>query len=238
MITAKNLSKSFGNIRAVDNVNFFINKGEVVALLGPNGAGKSTLMRLLTGFLTPDCGETVICGHNVAEERVEAARKIGYVPENAPLYQEMTVFDFLSFTATLRGLSRTDFRNNLAEVVSRLELDRVLGQRIETLSKGFRRRTAVAAAMLHKPKVLIFDEPTEGLDPNQKEEMRAFIKEYGARNLVLVSTHIMEEVDAVASRVILLNRGKLVRDTSPEELEKISPRGGIAEAFRQLTGGI
>ncbi len=238
MITAKNLSKSFGNIRAVDNVNFFINKGEVVALLGPNGAGKSTLMRLLTGFLTPDCGETVICGHNVAEERVEAARKIGYVPENAPLYQEMTVFDFLSFTATLRGLSRTDFRNNLAEVVSRLELDRVLGQRTETLSKGFRRRTAVAAAMLHKPKVLILDEPTEGLDPNQKEEMRAFIKEYGARNLVLVSTHIMEEVDAVATRVILLNRGKLVRDTSPEELEKISPRGNIAEAFRQLTGGI
>ena len=156
-------------------------KGEVVALLGPNGAGKTTLMRLLTGYLTPDGGETSVYGMNIAENRVAALGKIGYVPENAPLYPEMTVFEYLHFAAALRGLRKDDLLINLAEAASQMKLAGVLNQRIETLSKGFRHRTAVAGALIHKPRILILDEPTEGLDPNQKYEMRAFIRRYGEK---------------------------------------------------------
>ena len=159
MIVARNLSKSFNEIKAVDDVNFCIKKGEVVALLGPNGAGKTTLMRLLTGYLTPDGGETSVYGMNIAENRVAALGKIGYVPENAPLYPEMTVFEYLHFAAALRGLRKDDLLINLAEAVSQMKLAGVLNQRIETLSKGFRHRTAVAGALIHKPRILILDEP-------------------------------------------------------------------------------
>lgn len=176
MIVARNLSKSFNEIKAVDDVNFCIKKGEVVALLGPNGAGKTTLMRLLTGYLTPDGGETSVYGMNITENRVAALGKIGYVPENGPLYPEMTVFEYLHFAAALRGLRKDDLLINLAEAASQMKLAGVLNQRIETLSKGFRHRTAVAGALIHKPRILILDEPTEGLDPNQKYEMRAFIR--------------------------------------------------------------
>lgn len=235
MIVAKNLSKSFNEIKAIDNINFCIKKGEVVALLGPNGAGKTTLMRLLTGYLQPTAGEAVIYGFNIAEDRVDALRKIGYVPESSPLYQEMTVFEYLRFAADLWNLSNEDFTNNLAETINQMKLSSVLNQKIETLSKGFKHRTAVAAALIHKPKALILDEPTEGLDPNQKFEMRKFIKSYGEKNIVIVSTHIMEEVEAIADRVILLNKGKLIRDTTPQDLLSAYPENSIAEIFRRIT---
>ena len=207
MIVARNLSKSFNEIKAVDDVNFCIKKGEVVALLGPNGAGKTTLMRLLTGYLTPDGGETSVYGMNIAENRVAALGKIGYVPENAPLYPEMTVFEYLHFAAALRGLRKDDLLINLAE----------------------------AGALIHKPRILILDEPTEGLDPNQKYEMRAFIRRYGEKNIVIVSTHIMEEVENVASRILLMNRGKLISDTTPLSLLNLYPRKDMAEVFRYMT---
>lgn len=235
MIVAKNLSKTFNNIKAVDNINFCINKGEVVALLGPNGAGKTTLMRLLTGYLQPDRGEAVIYGMDIAENRVDALKKIGYVPENAPLYPEMTVFEYLRFAAGLRGIAKDDFLINLAEVSSQLKLSSVLNQKIETLSKGFKHRTAVAGALIHKPRMLILDEPTEGLDPNQKFDMRSFIRRYGEKNIVIISTHIMEEVENVASRVLLLNNGKLIRDTTPISLKNLYPENNIAETFRRIT---
>lgn len=235
MIVAKNLSKSFNEIKAIDNINFCIKKGEVVALLGPNGAGKTTLMRLLTGYLQPTAGEAVIYGFDIAEDRVDALRKIGYVPESSPLYQEMTVFEYLRFAADLWNLSNEDFTNNLAETINQLKLSSVLNQKIETLSKGFKHRTAVAAALIHKPKALILDEPTEGLDPNQKFEMRKFIKSYGEKNIVIVSTHIMEEVEAIADRVILLNKGKLIRDTTPQDLLSAYPESSIADIFRRIT---
>ena len=222
MIVAKNLSKSFNEIKAVNDVSFCIKKGEVVALLGPNGAGKTTLMRLLTGYLVPDGGEISVYGIDIAQQRVDALKKIAYVPENAPLYPEMTVFEYLHFAAA-------------PEAASQMKLAEVLNQRIETLSKGFRHRTAVAGALIHKPRILILDEPTEGLDPNQKFEMRAFIRRYGEKNIVIVSTHIMEEVENIASRILLMNKGKLISDTTPLSLMNLYPRKDMAEVFRFMT---
>lgn len=235
MIVAKNLSKSFNDIKALDNISFCIKKGEVVTLLGPNGAGKTTLMRLLTGYLQPTSGEAIIYGFDINEDRVDALKKIGYVPENSPLYPEMSVFEYLRYAANLWKMSEPEFLNGFAETVNQLKLSSVLNQKIETLSKGFKHRTAVAAALIHKPKILILDEPTEGLDPNQKFEMRNFIKDYGQKNIVVVSTHIMEEVEAVATRVILLNKGKLIRDTTPQDLLSAYPEQNIAEIFRRIT---
>lgn len=235
MIVAKNLSKSFGQIKAVEDINFCIKKGEVVALLGPNGAGKTTLMRLLTGYLLPDSGEISIYGQDIAEKRVPVLKKIGYVPENAPLYPEMTVFEYLHFAASLRGLSKDDLLINLSEIASKLKLADVLNQRIETLSKGYRHRTAVAGALIHKPRILILDEPTEGLDPNQKIEMRTFIRNYGQKNIVIVSTHIMEEVENIATRILLLNKGKLISDSTPQSLMNLHPQKDMSEVFRFMT---
>lgn len=235
MIVAKNLCKSFNNIKAVDTVNFCIKKGEVVALLGPNGAGKTTLMRLLTGYLLPDSGEISVYGLNMRENREELLKKIGYVPENAPLYPEMSVYEYLYFAGSIRGLSKDDLNINLAEAASQMQLAEVFNQRIDTLSKGFRHRTSVAGALIHKPRILILDEPTEGLDPNQKQDMRTFIRRYGEKNIVIVSTHIMEEVENVASRILLMNKGKLISDTTPQSLKNLYPNKNMAEAFRFMT---
>lgn len=235
MIVAKNLVKAFGKITAIDSVNFCINKGEVVSLLGPNGAGKTTLMRLLTGYLEPSEGECSIYGYNVSTSRVAALKKIGYVPENCPLYPEMSVYEFIKYTADIWEISKDEFVNNFKELVQYLHLEEVVNQQIETLSKGFKRRVGIAAALIHRPKILILDEPTEGLDPNQKFEIRNFIREYGKSGIVIVSTHIMEEVEAISTRVLLLNRGKLIRDTTPTELKKIAPNNDMASAFRQIT---
>lgn len=235
MIVVKKLCKDYGTVKAVDNVNFCISKGEVVSLLGPNGAGKTTLMRLLTSYIEPTSGEVDIFEKNIRTDRIECLQKIGYVPESGFLYNEMTSFEFIKYSAALRGIDGTAFIDNLREVVVNLDLDSVINQKIERLSKGFKRRVGIAAALIHKPEILILDEPTEGLDPNQKFSIRRFIRDYGKNHIILVSTHIMEEVEALSNRVILLNRGKLVKDTTPEELKKLFPENNIETAFFKIT---
>ena len=235
MLAVKNLSKSFGSIQAVDNVNFCLHKGEVTALLGPNGAGKTTLMRLISGYYVPDCGEVNINHHLLAGQRLAALAPLGYVPENGALYPEMTVYEYLQFMASLRQMDHQSFVDNLMFLLPQLELNKVLTRRCETLSKGYKKRVGLAGSLIHRPEILILDEPTEGLDPNQKFLIRGFIREYGRKNLVLISTHIMEEVEAMANRVLLLNEGKLVRDTTPQDLKKLTPLNDIEAAFRSIT---
>lgn len=235
MIVVKNLCKDYGTKHAVNNVNFCIAKGEIVSLLGPNGAGKTTLMRLLTGYIEPTSGEVKIFDKDIQKSRLECLQRIGYVPESGFLYTDMTVMNFLRYTAQLRGLSEEDFNKNLISVVENLELKSVINQKIETLSKGFKRRTGIAAALIHNPDILILDEPTEGLDPNQKFSLRNYIKNYGKDKIIVISTHIMEEVEAMADRVILLNQGKLVKDTSPQELKELFPEHNIETAFYKIT---
>ena len=235
MLVVKEISKSFGAIKALENINFCLRKGEVAALLGPNGAGKTTLLRLLTGYYRPDRGNINICGFDVNQQRLDALKHLAYVPESGVLYPEMSVYEYLKFMAVIQGMSHQAFVDNLVSLVQQLDLGGVINQTNETLSKGFKRRVGIAAALLSRPDVLILDEPTEGLDPNQKFSVRSFIKEYGRKHIVIISTHIMEEVEAMSNRVLLLNRGKLIRDTQPDELRHLSPDNNIAEAFRCIT---
>lgn len=229
MIIAKNVSKSFGTVKALDSVSFSISKGEVAAILGANGAGKTTLIRLLVGYLEPSQGEIGVYENNKKLDNLEVLQRIGYVPENCPLYEEMTVYEFLKFCADLRNV---EFNK---EIIKTLSLESVLDKKIETLSKGFKRRVGLAGGIIHKPQILILDEPTEGLDPNQKAEIRSFIQNYGKDNIVLVSTHIMEEVEAVSTRILMLNKGKLVADKKPVDFKKISQHYDITESFRELS---
>lgn len=235
MIVVKKLCKNYGQIKAVDNVNFCISRGEVISLLGPNGAGKTTLMRLITGFLEPTSGEVDIFGQDIKKNRISCLKKIGYVPESGFLYNDMSSFEFLRFSANLRGIDGRQFEDNLRETVLNLDLEEVINQKIESLSKGFKRRVGIAAALIHKPEILILDEPTEGLDPGQKVSIRRFIKDYGKHSIIIVSTHIMEEVEALSNRVILLNHGKLVKDTTPNELKRLFPENDIETAFIKIT---
>ena len=213
------LSKSFGALRAVDDISFSVAQGEVLGFLGPNGAGKSTTMRMLTGFLPPSAGTAVVCGHDVIEQSLEARRAIGYLAEGAPLYGEMTPSGFLSFVAEVRGFSGAERDRRVARAVERTQLSSVVGQRIETLSKGFKRRVGLAQAILHDPRVLILDEPTDGLDPNQKHEVRRLIREMGQDKAIILSTHILEEVHAVCTRAIIIARGRVLADGTPEDLQ-------------------
>lgn len=235
MITVKNLCKDFNNIKALNNINFTVRRGEIVALLGPNGAGKSTLMRLLSCYIDPTSGEIEIFKQKYDSNRRQILSELGYVPESAPLYGEMTVFEFLKFMAAARGLSSVKTGKRIAELTRQFELDNVLTQKCETLSKGFKRRVAVAGTLTSSPRILILDEPTEGLDPNQKFVLRQFLKDYARKNIVIISTHIMEEVTALASRVLLLNRGKLVKDTTAALLSELSPDNSLETAFRRIT---
>ena len=219
MISIRGLSKSFGSIRAVDNVSFSVGRGEVLGFLGPNGAGKSTTMKMITGFLTPTSGTAVVCGHDVLEAPVQVKRRIGYLPEGAPAYPDMTPAAFLDFIARIRGFSGADKNKRIGLAVERVQLREVLHQPIDTLSKGFKRRVGLAQAMLHDPEVLILDEPTDGLDPNQKHEVRTLISEMARDKAIIISTHILEEVDAVCTRAVIIARGKLVADGTPAELE-------------------
>ena len=219
MITTKHLSKRYGTKLAVDDLSFSVSAGEVLGFLGANGAGKSTTMRMIAGFLSPSAGEVSVCGHDIEREPVAAKSCIGYLPEGAPLYGEMTVGEFLDFVADIRGLSGETRRRRRAEVIERLELEPVFGQVIETLSKGFRRRVGLAQALIHDPQVLILDEPTDGLDPNQKHEVRRLINELSKDKLVIVSTHILEEVHEVCTRAIIIADGRIVVDESPAALE-------------------
>jgi ABC-2 type transport system ATP-binding protein len=222
MIKIQNLVKAFGAKRAVDDVSFSVERGEVLGFLGPNGAGKSTTMRMVTGFMPPTAGRVTIGGHDVAESPIAAKRLIGYLPENAAAYPDMTVHGFLRFAAELRGLRGDALKRAVGRVAELCFLESVLHQSIDTLSKGYRHRTCLAQALIHDPEVLIMDEPTDGLDPNQKHEVRNLIRELGRTKAIVFSTHILEEVDAACTRAIIIDRGRIVANGTPEELRAMS----------------
>jgi len=215
MIKTEHLSKRYESLIAVDDVSFEVGPGEVLGFLGPNGAGKTTTMRMLAGFITPSAGRASICGHDIDTDPLAAKASLGYLPEGAPSYGEMTVRSFLEFIADLRQLQGDRRRARLDHVIGRLQLASVLEQTVETLSKGFRRRVGLAQAIVHDPPVLILDEPTDGLDPNQKHEVRTLINEMARDKIIVISTHILEEVDAVCTRAIIIARGRIVADDTP-----------------------
>ena len=219
MIKTEHLSKRYDALVAVDDVSFQVAPGEVLGFLGPNGAGKTTTMRMLAGFITPTSGTASICGHDITSDPLAAKASLGYLPEGAPTYGEMTVRRFLEFVADLRRLEGDRRRARLDYVIGRLQLSRVLDQTIETLSKGFRRRVGLAQAIVHDPPVLILDEPTDGLDPNQKHEVRTLINEMSREKIIVISTHILEEVDAVCTRAVIIARGRIVADDTPQALQ-------------------
>jgi ABC-2 type transport system ATP-binding protein len=218
MIKTEQLCKRYDTLSAVDNVSFEVHPGEVLGFLGPNGAGKTTTMRMLAGFISPTSGTASICGHDIETDTLAAKGSIGYLPEGAPLYGEMTVQSFLEFIADLRALSGSTRATRLDYAIGRLQLSAVLEQTIETLSKGFRRRVGLAQALLPDPPVLILDEPTDGLDPNQKHEVRALINEMSQGKIIIISTHLLEEVEAVCTRAIIIARGRIVADDTPQGL--------------------
>ncbi|OLB11760.1 MAG: ABC transporter ATP-binding protein [Gammaproteobacteria bacterium 13_2_20CM_66_19] len=218
MIKTEQLTKRYDSLTAVDDVSFHVGPGEVLGFLGPNGAGKTTTMRMLAGFVTPTSGRASICGHDVESEPLKAKAALGYLPEGAPLYGEMTVRRFLEFIADLRSLTGARRSQRLGHVIEHLQLGGVLDQTIETLSKGFRRRVGLAQAIMHDPPVLILDEPTDGLDPNQKHEVRTLINDMARDKIIVISTHILEEVDAVCTRAIIISRGRIVADDTPTGL--------------------
>jgi len=236
-IKVQSLSKSFGSIHAVRGVSFDVSHGEVLGFLGPNGAGKSTTMKMITGFLEPTAGTVIVNGHDVLENPLAVKKSIGYLPEGAPAYGEMTVKSFLNFIADIRQLTGSNRQKRIDEVVERINIRNVYEQSIETLSKGYKRRVGIAQAILHDPDTLILDEPTDGLDPNQKHEVRNLIKEMAQDKAIIISTHILEEVDAVCSRAIIIATGELLFDGTPTELIAKSDRNDIDHAFRLVTSG-
>ncbi|MGB0637298.1 MAG: ABC transporter ATP-binding protein [Gammaproteobacteria bacterium] len=216
------LTKSFGSIKAVDNISLSVNRGEVLGFLGPNGAGKSTSMKMITGFLTPTSGTIKISGNDISVNPIEAKASIGYLPEGAPAYGEMTPLNFLSFVAEVRGIDNSARASRVDEIIDKIHLERVAHQPIDTLSKGFKRRVGIAQAILHDPEILILDEPTDGLDPNQKHEIRALIKEMAADKAILISTHILEEVESVCTKATIISNGGVIFSGSPLELSSKS----------------
>jgi ABC-2 type transport system ATP-binding protein len=218
MIKTEHLTKRYAALTAVDDVSFEVRPGEVLGFLGPNGAGKTTTMRMLAGFVNPSSGTASICGHDIETDTLAAKTSLGYLPEGAPTYGEMRVYRFLEFIADLRKLKGAQRMARLTYVIERLQLGAVLDQTIETLSKGFRRRVGLAQALIHDPPVLVLDEPTDGLDPNQKHEVRTLINEMARDKIIVISTHILEEVDAVCNRIIIIARGKIVADDTPHGL--------------------
>jgi ABC-2 type transport system ATP-binding protein len=218
MIEVVEISRNFGKFQAVSNVSFQVQKSEVLGFLGPNGAGKSTTMKMLTGYLQPSSGDALICGHSVTKQSLKARAKIGYLPESAPSYGEMQVEEFLRFAGKVRGLTGEKLNSQIEKVLEDTSLQTVRKQLIETLSKGYRQRTCLAQSLLHDPPVLLLDEPTDGLDPNQKFEVRKLISQLKEDRTILVSTHILEEVEAICTRAIILSEGKIVGDGTPEEL--------------------
>ena len=237
MLEVKNLKKRFGDFEAVKGISFSVKKGEVLGFLGPNGAGKSTTMRMITGFLPPTSGTAVIDGHDIALEPVAAKAAIGYLPESAPSYRAMVVEDYLKFIAEIRGFRGAAARDAVERVIEKARLQPVVRKTIETLSKGYRQRTCFAQAILHDPKVLIMDEPTDGLDPNQKFTVREMIKEMAAEKAIVISTHILEEVDAVCTRAIVIADGEIKADGTPAQLKAMDPSGRLDVVFRNLTKG-
>ena len=237
MLEVKSLKKDFGDFQAVKGISFTVGKGEVLGFLGPNGAGKSTTMRMITGFLPPTAGTAVIDGHDIALEPVAAKAAVGYLPESAPSYRAMVVEEYLAFIAEIRGFRGAAARDAVERVIEKARLAPVARKTIETLSKGYRQRTCFAQAIIHDPKVLIMDEPTDGLDPNQKYTVREMIKEMAAEKAIVISTHILEEVDAVCTRAIVIADGEIKADATPAGLKAMDPSGRLDVVFRNLTKG-
>ena len=236
MIEVRGLVKDYGSLRAVNGVSFTVQRGDVLGFLGPNGAGKSTTMKMITGFLRPTAGRALVGGHDVAADPITVKRLIGYLPENAPTYPEMTVEEFLDFIAEVRGFrAPAEKQAHLDRVLDLCHLGPVRRQTIETLSKGYKQRVGFAQALLHDPPVLVLDEPTDGLDPNQKHEVRQLIKQMAAAKTVILSTHILEEAEAVCNRIIIISRGQVVANDSPEALRAKHAGARLEEIFRQLT---
>ena len=236
MIEVIDLVKTYGTKRAVDKISFSVSRGDILGFLGPNGAGKSTTMKLITGFLTPDSGTAVVAGHDVRKDPLEVKRKIGYLPESAPSYPEVNVEEFLLFVAEARGFTRPGDREALVDrAVAKTHLEPVRRQSIETLSKGYRQRVGLAQAILHDPPILVLDEPTDGLDPNQKNEVRSLIRGMATEKAVILSTHILEEVEAVCTRIVLLSAGRIVVDETPAAFQARQPGARLDAIFRSLT---
>ncbi len=235
MLEVKDLKKDFGSFHAVKGISFSVKKGEVLGFLGPNGAGKSTTMRMITGFLPPTSGTAVICGHDIQQDPVGAKSCIGYLPEAAPSYRAMKVREFLEFIGSVRGFSGKALKEKVDAVIEKARLTGVASQTIETLSKGYRQRTCFAQAIIHDPAVLIMDEPTDGLDPNQKFTVREMIREMAAEKAIIISTHILEEVDAVCTRAIVIAGGEIKADGTPAKLRAMDPSGKLDVVFRKLT---
>jgi ABC-2 type transport system ATP-binding protein len=236
MIEVKGLVKTYGPKRAVDGISFSVRRGEILGFLGPNGAGKSTTMKMITGFLRPDAGTALVDGRDVTVDPVAVKSRIGYLPESAPAYGEMTVQEFLEFIAECRGFRTLASRRSYVDrAVQLTHLAGVRRQTIETLSKGYKQRVGFAQALLHDPPALVLDEPTDGLDPNQKNEVRTLIKNMAVEKAVILSTHILEEVDAICTRVIIISQGRVVADETPQQLRARQPGARLDEIFRQLT---
>lgn len=235
MIDIEHLSKKFDHSLAVDDLSFSVRPGEVLGFLGPNGAGKSTTMKMITGFLKPTSGMIRVCGHDLDARPLQAKRRIGYLPEGEVGYGEMTPLQFLEFVARVRGLDGHRRQARSGEVIRRLHLGEVLGQSIDTLSKGFKKRVGLAQAILHDPDVLILDEPTDGLDPNQKHEVREFIRSIAAEKVIVISTHILGEVDALCDRVIIIDHGRMLVDDTPGGLRQKHASDRLEDVFRKIT---
>jgi ABC-2 type transport system ATP-binding protein len=236
MIEVKGLVKTYGNKRAVDGITFTVKRGEILGFLGPNGAGKSTTMKMITGFIRPDAGTATVGGIDVAVDPVGVKRQLGYLPESAPAYPEMTVEEFLRFIAEIRGFRATgEKRARVEHVLGLTHLTSVRTQTIETLSKGYKQRVGFAQALIHNPPALVLDEPTDGLDPNQKNEVRTLIRSMAAEKAVILSTHILEEVEAICTRVIIIASGRIVADETPSALRARQPGARLDEIFRTLT---
>jgi ABC-2 type transport system ATP-binding protein len=235
MIEVKGLVKTYGTKRAVNGVSFIVRRGDILGFLGPNGAGKSTTMKMITGFLRPDAGVATVDGIDVAQDPVAVKRKLGYLPENAPTYPEMTVQEFLEFIAEVRGFRDGARKAPVERAISLTHLGPVRHQTLETLSKGYKQRVGFAQALLHDPPALVLDEPTDGLDPNQKNEVRTLIKNMATEKAVILSTHILEEVDAICNRVIIISQGRVIVDETPAQLQARQPKARLDEIFRSLT---
>lgn len=235
LIEIEGLTKRFGTFTAVDAVSFSVSKGEVLGFLGPNGAGKSTTMRMLAGFMTPTAGTARLMGHDVQTDGVAARAVLGFLPEGAPTYGEMSVTGFLRFCAKIRGYGGSELRDRVTHAIGLTRLEGVRLQPVETLSKGFKRRVGLAQALLHDPPILVLDEPTDGLDPNQKHEVRQLIDQMRPDKAIVISTHILEEVDAVCTRAIVIAGGRIVCDATPRDLAGRHPSGKLDDVFRQLT---
>ena len=235
MIDIDHITKKFEQFTAVDDLSFQVAEGEVLGFLGPNGAGKSTTMKIITGFLAPTSGSIRVDGHDIATDPMAVKSLIGYLPEGAPSYGDMTTLDFLNFIAEIRGYRGAEKQRRVELAIAGVALDEVRYKTIETLSKGFKRRVGLAQAILHDPKVLILDEPTDGLDPNQKHHVRELIRNLAKDKIVIISTHILEEVSAVCSRAIIINKGRIVADGTPAELESRSPKNQLEDYFRTIT---